>query len=260
MLGMLWQRSCVRDKIQLGREIPNAMNDPGKPLSISDAMRRLIASSPPPPARSVAAEIGSNMLSSLAASDDRKLTPPPYFAGLVAGPGPPRSLANLFANPYTASPPSPPPSINLFANPYIAPPPRTYSLFVSHAWRYSDEYRRFVALLKQQGFSWKNLSVPQTDPIAPNPALKRSIRRLMRELEARISESDCLLVLSGMYCAHSDWIQSEIEAAQDHGKPIIAVVPFGQERVPQEVQNAADDNIVGWRAEKIVEAVRRLVR
>src|SRR5258708_4168013 len=67
-----------------------------------------------------------------------------------------------------------------------------------------------------------------------------------------------MLLLAGMYCAHSGWIQSEIEAAKDCGKPIIAMEPRGQERFPEAVRRAADA-IVGWSRDSIIDAVRRLV-
>jgi hypothetical protein len=171
-----------------------------------------------------------------------RTTPPPLTSPFSAVPG----------WPITLSPP-------LITPPLL--PPRTYSLFVSHAWSYSIEYQRLTALLSKpdSGFSWRNLSIPQTNPVRPNPVLRRSYRRLIRELDARIQESDCLLVLSGMYCSHSEWIQSEIEAAQDFRKPIIAVMPLGQERIPQEVRTAAGDNIVGWRTESIIGAIKRIV-
>ena len=35
-----------------------------------------------------------------------------------------------------------------------------------------------------------------------------------------------------MYGSFSPWIQSEIEAAQENGKPILGVEPNGQQRVP----------------------------
>ena len=63
--------------------------------------------------------------------------------------------------------------------------------------------------------------------------LPKSYRYLVRQLDERISWADCLLVLAGMYVAHRGWIQSEIEAAQEFGKAIIAVQPRGNERFPE---------------------------
>jgi antiphage defense system Thoeris ThsB-like protein len=143
----------------------------------------------------------------------------------------------------------------------VAPPTRIYKLFISHAWAYSADYTRLVDLLKNPniGISWSDSSIPQTNPIMPNPMLKHSNRRLVKELDQRIQASDCILVLSGMYCAHSEWIQSEIEAAQEYAKPIIGVLPWGQERVPEEIRSAATE-LVGWRTDSVVSAIRRHAR
>jgi predicted DNA-binding transcriptional regulator AlpA len=144
-----------------------------------------------------------------------------------------------------------------------SPPPRlsrVYSLFVSHAWNYKDEYGRLIGLLNADStFRWENLSVPIDNPLPLLPTLPRSYRFLVRQLDDRISKSDCLLVLAGMYVAHSGWIQSEIEAAKEYGKPIIAVEPRGQERFPEAVRQAADES-VGWTSSSIVAAVRRVLR
>jgi hypothetical protein len=142
----------------------------------------------------------------------------------------------------------------------LLPQLRTYDLFLSHAWGYSNEYEGLVGLLEKEHlrFRFRNLSIPQRRPVLSNPLLKRSYRALIRELEERISSCDCLLVLSGMYCAHSEWIQSEIEAGIDHRKPIIGVVPRSQERIPQEVRAVARD-MVGWQSNSIITAIRSAV-
>ena len=62
--------------------------------------------------------------------------------------------------------------------------------------------------------------------------------------------------VAGMYVAHSGWIQSEIEAAKDFRKPIIAVQPRGNERFPEAVMHAADER-VGWNTTSIISAIRK---
>jgi hypothetical protein len=43
---------------------------------------------------------------------------------------------------------------------------RTYRVFISHAWAYSDDYRRIVQFLNDApNFAWENLSVPEHDPV-----------------------------------------------------------------------------------------------
>jgi hypothetical protein len=56
--------------------------------------------------------------------------------------------------------------------------------------------------------------------------------------------------------AHSEWIQSEIEAANDLDKPSIAVEPRGNERFPDAVMHAASAKR-GWNSTSIITAIRR---
>ena len=42
---------------------------------------------------------------------------------------------------------------------------KTYDVFISHAWKYSDDYDRIVEFLnKAPNFKWRNYSVPRHDP------------------------------------------------------------------------------------------------
>jgi len=139
----------------------------------------------------------------------------------------------------------------------LGPPSHRYGLFISHSWDYRDEYERLVNLLNTDiGFLWENLSVPEENPLSVLMYLPKSYRFLVRQLDERISKADCLVVLAGMYVAHSGWIQSEIEAAQEFHKPIIAVEPRGNERFPEAVMHAAAES-VGWNSASIISAIRR---
>jgi hypothetical protein len=141
----------------------------------------------------------------------------------------------------------------------MPPPSRRYGVFISHAWDYKDEYERIVNLLNSDPtFTWDNHSVPEENPLAVLFQLPKSYRYLVRQIDERILKSDCLLVLAGMYVAHSGWIQSEIEAARDFRKPIIAVEPRGRERFPEALMQAADER-VGWNTASIVSAIRKLI-
>jgi hypothetical protein len=131
-----------------------------------------------------------------------------------------------------------------------------YRLFISHAWDYCDDYERLQALLNARpDFHWENLSVPHDNPLQSSVQLPKSYRYLVRQLDARIRQVDCVLVLAGMYVKHRGWIQSEIEAAQAFSKRIIAVEPRSQERFPAEVMNAAHAS-VGWNTNSIISAIR----
>lgn len=130
---------------------------------------------------------------------------------------------------------------------------RTYKVFISHAWNYNDEYSSVVRRLNEApNFDWQNLSVPEHDPvIAGNTEeLKKLLRDQMRPAHA-------FVILGGMYAAHSDWIEFEVDFARRIGRPIIGVQPHGNTRMPLIVQNNAT-RIVGWQAGSIVDAIRNL--
>jgi len=143
---------------------------------------------------------------------------------------------------------------NLFSN----LPSRKYQLFISHAWDYAHEYEGVVRLLNSDiTFSWLDLSIPIQNPVPRNPLLKRSYLSVVRELETRIGQADCLLVLAAMYLNHSEWIQFEIDLAKEKNKPIIAVAPNGQERVPYALNQIGIAELVGWRTFSLTGAIRR---
>jgi MTH538 TIR-like domain (DUF1863) len=136
------------------------------------------------------------------------------------------------------------------------PQPRSYNLFISHAWDYDDDYYRLENLLTQASyFWWNNLIIPSHDGIRG----ARTTQDIARVLEDQIRPADCVLIVSGMYCAHRDWIQAEIDMAPSHQRPIIGIYLWGQERTPIEVQDVAWE-MVGWNTASIVGAIRRHCR
>jgi hypothetical protein len=91
---------------------------------------------------------------------------------------------------------------------------RTYQVFISHAWQYSDDYWRVVQFLNEApNFQWHNLSVPQDEPV--------SSERLEYELRNQMRPADVFLIIAGMYVAHSDWIDFELSFARRTGRPIL---------------------------------------
>ena len=129
----------------------------------------------------------------------------------------------------------------------------TYNLFISHSWTYGAQYDNLVSLLNAAPyFYYKNYSVPKNDPIhhASNDGqLKEAIRRQMQH-------ANCVLILAGVYSTYSKWINIEIELAQEMGKRIIAIEPWGAQRTSLIVKAAADE-IIGWNTSSIVNAIRR---
>lgn len=130
------------------------------------------------------------------------------------------------------------------------PENRHYNVFISHAWDYSDEYDRVVDFLDDfENLEWQNHSVPLSDPLdTVNDVHLRS------RLRDRIRTTSVVLVLAGMYSAHREWIQNEIELANEFDKPIVGICPHGSKQTPNVVEEAAVE-MVKWRQKSIVRAI-----
>lgn len=131
---------------------------------------------------------------------------------------------------------------------------KTYDLFISHAWKYGDDYTRCIELLnKANNFKYRNYSAPQEKPLIPAYiTVPNAI--ILSKIANKIQPVNCFIVLAGMYTLYSDCIQEEINIALKFNKPIIVIKPFGQQRVP-----AMFDNIemTSWNTDSIVTAIRK---
>lgn len=127
---------------------------------------------------------------------------------------------------------------------------KNYKVFISHAWDYNEDYYRIEKWLNEApNFIWTNLSVPKHNPIANN-------EQLTKELNNQMRPADVFLILAGMYAAHSDWIQYEINFARRIGRPIVGIQPWGSTMTPLVIQAGADET-VGWNRDSIVRAIRQ---
>lgn len=135
---------------------------------------------------------------------------------------------------------------------------RPYHIFISHAWKYGDNYDRLVALLDQAPyFSYLNYSAPIDHPLKNLDSTDvGTVLEIKSAIDRKIRASSCVLVISGMYYNNRRWMQYELESASQMGKPIIAVKPYGNSVVPLEVQRYADCS-VNWSTDSIVSAIRR---
>lgn len=128
---------------------------------------------------------------------------------------------------------------------------KKYRIFISHAWRYDDEYYRLVKMLNEAPlFDWANYSVPRHDRLDT-----ATDRELTEALHNQIRPTQVVLILAGMYTTYSKWIQKEIDIANGYPKPIVGIKPLGSERIPSAVQEAAIE-MVGWNTSSIISAIR----
>lgn len=130
---------------------------------------------------------------------------------------------------------------------------KTYRLFISHSWTYSDAYEKLVKFFDEHpNFIWVNYSVPKDDPIHH----ARNDAELYAAIKAQIAPVNCVVMLAGVYSTYSKWINKEIQISKtDYSKPIIAVEPWASEKTSQIVKNNADE-IVKWQSKSIVDAIR----
>ena len=130
-----------------------------------------------------------------------------------------------------------------------------YNLFISHSWKYSNDYERLENLLKGYSyFSFRNYSVPKQDPLDISGTNYRA--KLQLEIEQQMRNCNVVLVIAGKYASYSDSIDMELDVAIAMNKPIIAIEPWGSTITSQRARNVADV-VIGWNASSIVDAIRR---
>ncbi|MCL2881579.1 MAG: TIR domain-containing protein [Coriobacteriia bacterium] len=120
------------------------------------------------------------------------------------------------------------------------------NIFVSHSWNYSDDYDRLMKLLENRSnFSYTDYSVTKSNP-----------RDSFSDVESAIKYCSMFVFIAGVYASYSDSIKKEIGWAKKYDKPILAIRPYGAERISVAAQDA--DKTVNWSTESIVAAIREL--
>lgn len=130
---------------------------------------------------------------------------------------------------------------------------KTYNLFISHSWDHLDDLKNLRALLEKRGYF--NVEFLEVTPDKKfNSDNKYYLHACVRPL---IEKADVVIGLAGVYASYSEWMEWELDTAIDNNIPVLGVIPWGQQRVSQVVQDRADD-IVKWNTESIVNAIRNI--
>ena len=132
-----------------------------------------------------------------------------------------------------------------------------YNLFISHAWAYDERYAGICRLLDSvPNFVWRDYSAPRDYPVVDRGTEtgRTRLRALLRE---RVRLSSCFVLVAGMFVDHREWVQAEIQFAQEYNKPILGVLRRGQQRTPDTVYQVSD-KIVAWNSLSIANGVREL--
>ena len=129
---------------------------------------------------------------------------------------------------------------------------KDYKVFISHSWQYSNDLISLRKLLNERGyFNVSFEEVPKDQPIDSINATYIKTR-----LSQKIDNSDIVIGLAGMYASYSYWMEWELSKAQNLGKPIIGVIPWGQERISTTVSSKSIVD-VRWNIQSIVNAIRQ---
>lgn len=129
---------------------------------------------------------------------------------------------------------------------------KEYHIFISHSWTYPEDLENLRNLLKQRGY----FNVEFEEASADVPINSENAYYIKRRLKEKISNSNIVLAIAGIYASYSDWMIWELDTAIEIGIPIVSVAPWGQERVSKTVSERAK-TVVRWNTESIVTAIRK---
>ncbi len=130
-----------------------------------------------------------------------------------------------------------------------------YRVFISHSWTHCKHLKKLQSLLSNRGYFGVEFQ-EQTPDHAVN---SENTSYIKQRLKQKITDSDIVLAIAGIYATHSDWIGWELETAKALGIPIVGVIPRGQRKISSVVSLYAITH-VRWNTESIVDAIRTYAR
>lgn len=127
-------------------------------------------------------------------------------------------------------------------------------VFVSHVFQSHDDYLRvFEYLESSHNFYYRNCSNVQIPGNGGAEAMKEELRR-------QIALAEVVIVPSGLYAEHREWIDFQLNCAKGFDKPVIVLEQFGvKEKMPVQLE-ALSDEIIEWNERTIADAIRRQAR
>lgn len=129
------------------------------------------------------------------------------------------------------------------------------NIFISHQWRYSDEY--FSLKNKFDQLRWEHLdySVPYHDAFDLNR--KKQIQEALKE---QVRQCNFFIVFARLASGNSEWIEKELQFAQYYGKYILGVKPWNYEgNIPLIIQDSCND-IVGFNVPSIIKRIEDILK
>lgn len=128
---------------------------------------------------------------------------------------------------------------------------KEYHIFISHSWAYPDDLKNLRNLLNERGY----FNVEFEEASSNEPINSENATYIKRRLKQKISNSNIVLGIAGMYASYSEWMAWELQTANDLNIPIVGVIPRSQERISKTVTQYSKED-VKWNTESIVDAIR----
>ena len=128
----------------------------------------------------------------------------------------------------------------------------TKNIFISHIHEDDEGLGKFKGLLKDNGMTIRDYSIN-----ADNPNNAHSEDYIKSQILApRIQQSSTLVVYISPETKDSNYVDWEIEYAQNQDKRIVGVWAHGEAgcEVPKALDNYADA-VVGWTGNRIIDAI-----
>jgi hypothetical protein len=126
------------------------------------------------------------------------------------------------------------------------------NIFISHVHEDDEHIGAMKSLLSERGFDVRDSSINSERPNqAKDPDYIKS-----EILAPRIDWARTLVVLISPETCNSEWVEWEIEYAQQHDKRIVGVWTHGASEcdIPDALDKYADA-VVGWQADRIQDAI-----
>jgi hypothetical protein len=134
-------------------------------------------------------------------------------------------------------------------------------LFITHAWRYHDEWKLVGSLLDgDTELAWRNFSVPWYDP-ALDPNTELGARTVKTWLEGQIRPVAAVIFLDGVYAIPSTrkWLDLEVAIARDFAKPIVGLPARGQSALSDAAQLKVDV-VSTWDAKTLIAKIQHCLQ
>ncbi|WP_409200981.1 nuclease [Methanobrevibacter sp. DSM 116169] len=120
---------------------------------------------------------------------------------------------------------------------------KIYNLIISSGKDENNEYNQFLEkIYSKTDFLWKE-SVSSS---------------YLTASDEFFNKVDLVIILSGIYKENSEKIDELVKASLKHTKPILLVRPYGEEEVPENLEEVAT-GIVGWNANCIIGDIKNIV-